>query len=54
MTNAASIIDRSAGKTDVGVPRIALVELDVPSFNAENCPMCDEGTTAVKPGSRET
>jgi len=53
VTNAASIIDRSAGKTDVGVPRIALVELDVPSFNAENCPMCDEGTTAVKPGSRE-
>ncbi len=52
VTNAASIIDRSGGKTDVGVPRISLVELDVPSFKPEDCPMCAEGTTAIKPGSR--
>lgn len=50
--NAASIIDRSGGKADVGVPRIALVELDVPSYNPEDCPMCAEGTEAIKPGSR--
>jgi len=52
VTNAASIIDRSGGKTDVGVPRISLVELDVPSFKPDDCPMCEEGTTAIKPGSR--
>ncbi len=52
VTNAASIIDRSGGKADVGVPRISLVELDVPSYEKENCPMCAEGTEAVKPGSR--
>ncbi|MDQ3634292.1 MAG: orotate phosphoribosyltransferase [Acidobacteriota bacterium] len=52
VTNAASIIDRSGGKADVGVPRISLVELDVPSYNVEDCPMCAEGTKAVKPGSR--
>ncbi|NNE98965.1 MAG: orotate phosphoribosyltransferase [Pyrinomonadaceae bacterium] len=50
--NAASIIDRSGGKADVGVPRISLVELDVPSYTPEECPMCAEGTEAVKPGSR--
>ena len=49
---AASIIDRSNGKADVGVPRIALVSLDVPSYKPENCPMCAKGETAVKPGSR--
>lgn len=49
---AASIIDRSNGAADVGVPRIALVSLDVPSYSPDDCPMCSEGTTAVKPGSR--
>ncbi len=52
VTDAASIIDRSGGKTDVGVPRISLLEMDVPSYKTEDCPMCAEGTTAVKPGSR--
>ena len=52
VVNAASIIDRSGGKADVGVPRISLVELEVPSYKPEECPMCAEGTEAVKPGSR--
>jgi orotate phosphoribosyltransferase len=50
---AASIIDRSNGLADVGVPRISLVNLDVPAYNSENCPMCAEGIEAVKPGSRK-
>ena len=49
---AASIIDRSNGVADVGVPRISLVSLDVPSYPADKCPMCAAGTEAVKPGSR--
>ena len=49
---AASIIDRSNGVADVGVPRISLVSLDVPNHKAEDCPMCKDGTEAVKPGSR--
>lgn len=53
VTNAASIIDRSGGAADVGVPRIALVSLEVPSYKPEDCPLCREGTEAVKPGSRE-
>lgn len=53
VTNAASIIDRSNGKADVGVPRIALVNLDVPSYKPENCPMCEQGIEAIKPGSRQ-
>jgi orotate phosphoribosyltransferase len=49
---AASIIDRSNGKADVGVMRIALASLEVPSFTAQDCPMCKSGVEAVKPGSR--
>lgn len=52
---AASVIDRSNGKADVGVPRIALVEMDVPTFEpGEGCPMCGSGSTAEKPGSRSS
>lgn len=50
--HAASIIDRSNGAADVGVPRIALVEMDVKSYKPEECPMCKAGIEAVKPGSR--
>ena len=49
---AASIIDRSNGTADVGVPRISLVNLDVPSYSPDACPMCASGIEAVKPGSR--
>ncbi len=49
---AASIIDRSNGAADVGVPRISLVNLDVPSYAPAECPMCHAGSNAFKPGSR--
>jgi orotate phosphoribosyltransferase len=49
---AASIIDRSDGTADVGVPWITLASLDVPSFTVEDCPMCARGEAAFKPGSR--
>ncbi len=52
VTSAASIIDRSNGAADVGVPRISLVGLEVPSYKPESCPMCARGDAAVKPGSR--
>ena len=52
VTNAASIIDRSNGAADVGVPRISLVSLEVQSYKPEDCPICAEGIEAVKPGSR--
>jgi orotate phosphoribosyltransferase len=54
VVGAASIIDRSNGKADVGVPRIALVKMDVPTFEAgKDCPMCEAGDEAQKPGSRK-
>jgi len=49
---AGSLIDRSGGKVDLGVPRTALVVLDVPTFTAEECPLCKAGSQAIKPGSR--
>jgi orotate phosphoribosyltransferase len=54
VTAAASVIDRSGGAADVGVPRIALATLEVPSYKTEECPMCQAGEIAVKPGSRRS
>jgi len=53
VVGAASIIDRSNGAADVGVPRISLVSLEVPSYKPEDCPLCERGGDAVKPGSRK-
>lgn len=53
IVGAASIIDRSNGKADVGIPRIALASLDVPTFQPEACPLCESGSFAYKPGSRK-
>lgn len=50
---AASIIDRSGGDADVGVPRIALVRLNVPSVDPAHCELCKQGVPAAKPGSRK-
>jgi len=49
---AGSIIDRSGGQADVGVPRTALVTMQVAAHYPEQCPLCALGIPAVKPGSR--
>lgn len=49
---AACIVDRSAGKVDVGVPLIALAEYHVPSYHADELPPELAAIAPVKPGSR--
>jgi len=49
---AGSLIDRSGGKADFGVPYQSLVTLDVPTYTPDACPLCKTGNTPVKPGSR--
>lgn len=48
-----SLIDRSGGSVVPGVPRHALAVLEAPTYNPAKCPMCREGSTAIKPGSRQ-
>ncbi len=49
---AGSIVDRSGGRADVGVPRVALETLEPVAYQPEECPLCREGMPLVKPGSR--
>jgi len=51
---AGSIIDRSGGRADVGVPRVSLATLDVAAVDPAECEACQRGDQAIKPGSRKT
>ncbi len=53
VVGAGSIVDRSGGAVDLGVKRHSLVVLNVPVYDPSECPLCKQGTTATKPGSRE-
>ena len=52
VAGAGSLIDRSGGAVDLGVPRHALAVLEVPTYDPAACPLCQAGSTASKPGSR--
>lgn len=52
LAGAGSIIDRSGGRVDLGVSRVALATLEVQSWSPESCPLCAAGEPIVKPGSR--
>src|ERR1700739_1219869 len=46
---AAALIDRSGGKIDFPVKAQALLDLPIASYEPEDCPLCKDGSAAVKP-----
>jgi orotate phosphoribosyltransferase len=49
----ASLVDRSAGSVDLGVPFFPLIRLDVPSYEADALPPELKSIPVTKPGSRK-
>lgn len=49
---AASIVDRSAGSVDLGVPYTALIALNFPTYAPDELPAELAAIPATKPGSR--
>jgi orotate phosphoribosyltransferase len=49
---AAALIDRSGGNLDLPVKAQALLDLPIASYQPDDCPLCRDGSAAVKPGSR--
>lgn len=50
----ASLVDRSTSLIDFGgIKCESLIKLDVPTFEQEKCPLCQEGMPINKPGSRK-
>jgi orotate phosphoribosyltransferase len=49
---AASLVDRSGGTVDLGVPYTSLIRIDVPTYAADSLPPELQAIPAIKPGSR--
>jgi orotate phosphoribosyltransferase len=52
VVGAASIVDRSGGKATFDVPFAALLKIDLPTYEPDQCPLCARGMPVIKPGSR--
>ena len=54
VVGVGSIVDRTGGKIDFGVPFRAVISVDVESWEPDECPLCKAGAPApIKPGSRK-
>jgi len=48
---AGALIDRSGNRLELNVPTKALIDLDIPSYELFECPLCRVGQEIAKPGS---
>ncbi|MCG3148505.1 MAG: Orotate phosphoribosyltransferase [Verrucomicrobiae bacterium] len=46
-----TLVDRSQGGVNFGVPLVSLLKLQIETFDPASCPLCQAGTPVVKPGS---
>jgi orotate phosphoribosyltransferase len=52
VVGTASIVDRSGGTIRFEVPFVSLLDIALPTYEQDRCPLCAEGLPVVKPGSR--
>ena len=52
VVGVGALVDRSGGAVDFGAPFKAVVSVGIPSWEANDCPLCALGIPCVKPGSR--
>jgi orotate phosphoribosyltransferase len=54
VVGAASIVDRGGGggAARFEVPFAALLEIALPTYEPDTCPLCAQGLSVIKPGSR--
>jgi orotate phosphoribosyltransferase len=52
VVGAGAIIDRGSNESTLALPFAALVKLEVPAYQPEQCPLCAKGGRWGNPGSR--
>jgi orotate phosphoribosyltransferase len=52
VVGAGAIVDRSGASARFEVPFRALVQMNLPAYHPDACPLCADGLPLVKPGSR--
>ena len=54
IVGVGSIVDRTGGRIDFGVPFHSVISMEVESYEPSECPLCKAGAPApYKPGSRK-
>ncbi|MCX6640757.1 MAG: orotate phosphoribosyltransferase [bacterium] len=51
---AAVLVNRTGKSLELGIPAIALLEMDIAAWEAKDCPLCKQGVPIVAPGSKGT
>ena len=51
LLGAACLIDRSNGRSDIGIPLVSLLRFDIPDYSPEELPPELAAIPPVKPGS---
>ena len=51
VVGVGTIVDRSDGTVNFGTPMKSLLRLQIETFEANACPLCQAGSKPVKPGS---
>jgi len=54
VVGVAAIVNRSQESLRFGIPFHPLLELSLPTYQPDACPLCQQGVPMVKPGSRPT
>src|SRR5438067_6089258 len=52
VVGAASIVNRGGTAPNFEVPFASLLDISLPTFEPDQCPLCAQGLPVVKPGSR--
>jgi orotate phosphoribosyltransferase len=52
VVGVGAIVDRSGGTAGFDVPFAALVDMNLPTYQPDACPLCAQSLPVVKPGSR--
>jgi orotate phosphoribosyltransferase len=52
LVGTGCIVDRSNGKVQFNTKQFAVLQMETIAHQPQDCPMCKEGGTAIKPGSR--
>ncbi len=49
----ASVVDRSQGKANFGVPFVSLITMEIKTYEPDHCPLCAKQVPLNRPGSRQ-
>jgi orotate phosphoribosyltransferase len=52
VVGTASIVNRGGAAIRFDVPYVSLLEIALPTYDPDQCPLCAQGLPVVKPGSR--